>query len=70
MVRFINNIMDHIKGIIWGIKEYYLKIIILNWQFNVSLTNSLVIKNRYKTIINWFKKSILFISHLMIYYYH
>lgn len=37
------NITDQSIGIIWGIKEYYLrnKIIILNWQFNViKLTNS------------------------------
>lgn len=46
-------------GIICGIKEYYLKIIILNWQFNVILTNSFI-KNSKLTIIIWFKKSILF----------
>lgn len=32
-------------GIICGIKEYYfIYIIILNWQFNVILTNSLSLK--------------------------
>lgn len=38
-----NNIVSHIIGIICGIKKYYLKIITLNWQFNImKLTNFLI----------------------------
>lgn len=28
-------IINQVIGIIWGIKEHYFNLIILNWQFNV-----------------------------------
>lgn len=32
-------IINQVIGIIWGIKEYYFNLMILNWQFKVILFN-------------------------------